>query len=171
MAFIKIKIHDWKSAANEQVLFLYYLCNWMSYISSTRAATSLTLNSTSYGIATACLMVALKIPGSNPAASNGCVYDSHCDIWPWVWLLTNKLHDSCNGYGYDDSTANIDVGTILLLFSQSFFWTYRVSQKSNPPKVLINILASAKPFWAKFRSVIGNLYPHMCTKFGEFVKI
>jgi len=44
---------------------------------------------------------------------------------------------------------------------------YRVSKKSNPPKAINNILAcSAKPFWAKFCPIIGNLYPHMCTKFS-----
>jgi len=30
------------------------------------------------------------------------------------------------------------------------------------------MLTYAKPFWAKCCLVIGNLYPHMCTKFGEF---
>jgi len=42
---------------------------------------------------------------------------------------------------------------------------YRVSQKTNHPKALNNILAYAKPFSAKFCLVIGNLYPHVYTKF------
>jgi len=40
--------------------------------------------------------------------------------------------------------------------------------KSNTAKAINNILAYAKPFWAKFCPLIGNLYPHVCTKFGEF---
>jgi len=47
--------------------------------------------------------------------------------------------------------------------------TYRLSKKSNITKPPNNILAYAMPFWAKFCPVIGNLYPHMCTKFGEFM--
>jgi len=43
---------------------------------------------------------------------------------------------------------------------------------SHPPphtqKTLNNIVAYAKPFFAKFCSVIGTLYPDMDTKFGEF---
>ena len=31
------------------------------------------------------------------------------------------------------------------------------------------ILASARPFWAKFCPIIDNLYSHMCAKFGEFM--
>jgi len=38
---------------------------------------------------------------------------------------------------------------------------YRVSQKGN--------LSYGKPFPAKFCLVIGNLYSHVCTKFGEFM--
>ena len=49
----------------------------------------------------------------------------------------------------------------------NIYMMYRVSQKSNPPKVTNNILAYAKLFLAKFCQVIGNLYPHMYTKSGE----
>jgi len=38
---------------------------------------------------------------------------------------------------------------------------YSVSQKSNPPKAINNILAYAKPFWANLCAIIGNLYPHV----------
>jgi len=45
--------------------------------------------------------------------------------------------------------------------------TYTGWAKKSPQKAHNNILAYGKPFWAKFCSIIGSLYPHMCTKFGE----
>jgi len=49
----------------------------------------------------------------------------------------------------------------------SFYWA---SQKTvTTQKDLNNILAFAKPFLAKFRTVKGSLYSHVCTKFGEFM--
>jgi len=47
-------------------------------------------------------------------------------------------------------------------------YIYRGWVKKVTPKFLNNILAYAKPFWVKLCPVIGNLCPHMCTKFGEF---
>jgi len=46
-----------------------------------------------------------------------------------------------------------------------------VSQKGNPPKVINNILAYAKPFSATFCPVIGKLYPHVYQICGVYVKI
>jgi len=50
-------------------------------------------------------------------------------------------------------------------------FAYRVSQKSNSLKAFNNIVAYAKPFSAKFYQVIGSVYVHMRTNFGELSKL
>ena len=42
---------------------------------------------------------------------------------------------------------------------------YRVSQKSRPPTTFNYIFASSQSFCIKFYTLIGHLYPRMCTNF------
>ena len=46
---------------------------------------------------------------------------------------------------------------------------YRVSQKSRPPTTFNDIFAWAESFCIKFYTLIGNLYPRLCTDFRLFI--
>ena len=54
-------------------------------------------------------------------------------------------------------------------FNHACLVVYRVSQKSRPPTTFNDIFAWAESFCTKFYTLIGNLYPHMCTDFRLFI--